>query len=420
MSDILTYPIEGVSQLVIETLARDATVRGVPGATAIQIAFVAPARPSGPEFVPEGRAVRFAHAAAERVLVPVDLPVVVREALGDVRMHGLGGLVSLEAVHGDLRLEALDGQVLLAQADADIRAERVAELRILGRCHGDLRFVGGGLLLAEAVDGDLRLSNAAGAQLGRLHGDLWAEKLTGAIDIRQSDGDARLNDIDGPVTVKALSGDLRVLGLAAGLDASQIHGDAFLSGPYAAGSEYSIAADGDIHVNVPADADVRLSVLANGRIRSDVSLTPANDGTPAYSATLGQGASRITVAGRGDLRINHEGGSGKAGRWEKRGRRGADPLVELAGLGDRIRQQVAASLASAGINMETGETNWGWERGRGGRASRGPMPPTPPERPKPPAPHRASSEEQLAILKMVEEGRITPEEADTLLKALGG
>ncbi len=418
MSDTLTYPVEGINQLVIETLTSDAVVRGVPGATTIQITFVSPTS-SGPEFVPEGQSARFTGAAAARVLAPDDLAVIVQEALGDLRVQGLTGHVSMEAVRGDLRLEALAGQVVLAQADADIRAERVADLRILGRCRGDLRFLDCGQLSAEAVDGDLRLSNVTGATLGRIQGDLWAEKLSGALDVTQSLGDARLNNIGGSVAIKTLSGDLRSQGLAGGLSVRQVKGDASLSGPFAPGSEYVVAADGDIYLNLAADADVRLSMQANGRIRSDVALTPAGDGAPTFSATLGQGASRIDATSHGDLRISREGGE-KAGRWEKRSRRGDDSFAELSNLGDRIRQQVAASLASAGINMETGETNWGGKRGRGVHGPfTPPPPPAPPDRPKTPAPPRASAEEQLAILKMVEEGRITPEEADKLLKALG-
>lgn len=416
MSDILTHPAEGIGQLIIETLARDAILRAAPGATTIQITFTAPDRESGPALIPEGRALRFAHAAAVRVLAPEALAIVVREALGDLRVKGLAGHVSLEAVHGDLRLEALAGQVSLAQADGDIRAEGVADLRIVGRCHGDLRFIDGGLLTAEAVNGDLRITNVEGAQLGSLHGDLWAEKLSGALTIQRSDGDGRLSDIAGPTTVQTLSGDLRGQGLTGGLTAEKVRGDLVLSGPFPPGSVYSLAADGDIHLSLPTDADVRLVAQARGRIRSDVTLTPAADGSPSFSATLGQGACQMTVQSRGDLRINHQGEHGKASRGERRARRGGDPFGDLSNLGDRIRQQVAASLASAGINIETGEMEWGWPRGRSGRGPTPPPPPPPAQRPKPPA---ASTEEQLAILKMVEEGRITPEEADTLLKALG-
>ncbi len=419
MSDILTHPADGIDQLVIDTLARDALLRAAPGATTIQITFEAPDRESGPTFLPEGSVLRFAHAAAVRVIIPETLAITVHEALGDLRVQGLASAVSLEAVRGDLRLEALAGQVAVTEADGDLRAEGVTALRIADRCHGDLRFMDGGELLAQAVDGDLRITNVASAQLDSLHGDLWAERLSAGLTIRRAEGDARLSDIAGPVTVQALSGDLRGQALTGGLTVEKVRGDLALSGPFPAGGAYSLTAEGDIHLNLPADADVRLVAEARGRIRSDVTLTPAADGSPSFSATLGQGACRITMQGRGDLSISHHGERSKESRWERRSRRSSDPFADLSNLGDRIRQQVAASLASAGINLETGELDRVGSRGRSGRGPTPPIPPIPPERPKPPAPPAVSTAEQLAILKMVEEGRITPEEADTLLKALG-
>ncbi len=417
MNANLTYPAEGISRLIIELLARDAVVRGVPDATAIQITCTVAERGEEPRFVSEAQAVRFSGGAAVRVLIPAHMALTIREASGDLRLQGLAGPVDLEAVRGDARLEELAGQVLLNQADADLRVERVAELRIAAGCQGDVRFVDGGLFSAATVAGDLRVVNAGRVEVGILHGDLWAEKVAGAVTVERAAGDARLSDIHGPVTLQAVAGDLRAQGLNAGLTAGRINGDVLLGGPFTAGSEYALVADGDIHLDLPADADALLAVRAGGRIRSDLSLTPAADGTPTFSATLGQGACRILLTGRGDVRITQEGAPKKAKTSYR-----DEPFTELGNLGERIRQQVAASLAAAGINIETGERSWswGWNYGRRGRSPippEPPRPPSPPERPK--APPRATTEEQLAILKMVEEGRITPEEADRLLRALG-
>jgi hypothetical protein len=204
------------------------------------------------------------------------------------------------------------------------------------------------------------------------------------------------------------------------LNAPRINGDATLSGPFAPGDGYHLTADGDVHVRLPADADVRLIVNAAGRIRSDIGLTPTADGTPTYSALVGQGASKIAITCRGDLRITKVGAEESRAKWRERGKPEGDPFADLSGLGDRIRQQVSASLAAAGINVETGEINLGRaERFRGWRGFRtAPPPPSPSQPPKPPKP-AATTEEQLAILKMVEAGRITPEEAEKLLRALG-
>jgi len=99
--------------------------------------------------------------------------------------------------------------------------------------------------------------------------------------------------------------------------------------------------------------------------------------------------------------------------------------VQISGSGSvkytgqpQISQRISGSgsvVHMAAGGMETGES----KAGRGGRGSRGPRPPVSPERPEPPSPPSASADEQMAILKMVEDGKLTPEEADTLLKALG-
>lgn len=416
MNTDLTYPTDGINHLIIEVLARDAIVRGMPDVVVIQIACTTPGDSGEPRFIREGQAVRFIGGAATRVSLPKDMALTIREAAGDLRLQGLSGRVDLEVVRGDARLEELAGQTLLNQADADLRAERVAELRIAAGCQGDVRFIDGGLLSAAAVAGDLRVINAGRVEVGVLHGDLWAEKVADAVTVERAAGDARLSDIHGPVTLQAVAGDLRAQGLNAGLTAGRINGDVLLGGPFTAGSEYTVVADGDMQLNLPADTDALLAVRAGGRMRSDLSLTPATDGTPTFSATVGRGACRILLTARGDMRIAQEGAQGKA-----KASRGEEPFVELGNLGERIRQQVAASLAAAGINIEMGERSWGWSYGRRGRSPvpppEPPRPPSPPERPK--APPRATTEEQLTVLKMVEEGRITPEEADRLLRALG-
>ncbi len=416
MSDHISYPAEGISHLVIGTMAPDATVRGTPGATAIQITYAAADGQAEPQFIPEGRTTRFTGSVV-RLVAPDTLAVTIKEALGDLRVQGLAGDLSLEAVHGDLRLEALAGKTLLLRADADVRAEGVGELHLLGTCDGDLRF-SGGRLAVDAVTGDVRLNGTGDIRLGRVHGDLSAEKVGGTLQIGSADGDARLSEVTGMATLAALAGDLRAAGLAGGLSAAQVRGDGVLYGPFAHAQSYTVSAHGDLHVHLPDDADVRLSVRATGRVRSDVPLTPANDGTPAFSATVGQGASQITLNGRGDLRITRAGTADAIPHSERAAHNPGPthPAADLSGLGERIRQQVTASLASAGINVDTGEVNWSRRGFRAARPSAPPTPPPPAERSKKAA--TATADEQLAILKMVEAGKITPEEAESLLRAL--
>lgn len=415
MSETLTYPAAGVVQLIIESLAPDALLRGRPDAAHIEI-ICQRQGPHAPDFVRDGDVVRFTAGAVERAVVPETLHIAARTAQGDLRVQRLDSEVHLEEVRGDLRLERLAGQVLVQRAAGDIRADDVAELHVMGSCSGDLRFCGGHLV-AETVGGDLRVSEGAAARLNSVHGNLWLEALSGSVEIGQAFSDARLAAVGGAVHIGRLHGNLRATDIAGGLDAPELDGGAVLEGPFGAGASYTLSTNGNIQLMLPANADVRLTVRASGRIRSDVPLTPMADGTPTFSATTGEGASQIHLIGRGDIRITQDGASGKG--WQGHGAAEGDPLADLHNLGDRIRQQVSASLAAAGINIESGEVNWGL-RPRGPRGTRPtpPAPPPPPARPKAAGPARAPAQEQLTILQMVQEGKISAEEAELLLRAL--
>jgi DUF4097 and DUF4098 domain-containing protein YvlB len=418
VSEHATIPTQGATQVMIDELARDAQIWGAADATDIQVAY----QPAGSEraalFSVEGDAIRVPRALVQRITLPAALAVTVKRAAGDLHIRGLAGAVNVEAVHGDLRLGGLGGTARIARVDGDLRADDVADLRLLGNCAGDLRFEASGNLEAEMVAGDVRISDAGAIRLNRVHGDLWAERLGGALQVERISGDARLNEIGGLVSLRSLHGDLRALSLSGGLAASQVQGDAVLQGAVTPGANYALNADGDISVLLPAEADARLTVRAHGRIRSDVQLTPAADGAPAFSAVVGQGSGRISLTSAGDIRITLAGVNPAQAAADVRG---PTTPEDLRTLGDRIRQQVTASLAAAGITVEGG--GWGGRHPRSGRPGRPtppmpPIPPTPPAPPKPPAP--PAPEEELRILKMVENGTISAAQAEVLLKALGG
>lgn len=410
MSEQMTLPAAGVTHLVIETINRHAQVRGSAG-DAIHVRYWSDNGEEAPRLTVEGHTAYLTCDDLVRVLLPPGMAVTVKHAADDLEVTDLAAEVNLEVVGGDLGLEHLRGIVRVAQVDGDVRADAVADLRVLGRCAGDLRFENGGSLNAEQVSGDVRVAGADMVRLNRVRGDIWAEKVQGELHIGRADGDTRLSDVSGPSTVQNLSGDLRCSGMVGGLAAAHVAGDVSLSGPFRAERVYVLAADGDILLHLPADADVRLSVRAAGRIRSEPRLIPAANGSPVFTAVIGTGAARINLEGGSDVRIKHAGN--QAARLEEPGSwSGPESVGDLK---ERIRQQVSASLAAAGINIETGEGRWG----RSPRPPQPPRPASPPPPARPTSPAAPSSEEQLAVLKMLEAGHITAEQAEALLKALG-
>ncbi len=416
MSEFVVFPASGINHVIVEEAARDARIWGVDDAAEIQVTYRLPDAGTVPALAAEGDRLSLNGVLVQRVTLPAAIAVTVRRAAGDLHVRGLVGEVNIEAVRGDLRLGNLKGATRVSHVEGDLRADDVADLRLPGDCAGDLRFEAGGRLEAEAVAGDVRIAEAGTVRLGRVHGDLWAERLNGGLEAARISGDARLDGVAGPVTLRVLHGDLRASDVAGGLLAPQVHGDALVQGVLAGNLEYLLHADGDITLALQPNSDARLTVRAHGRIRSDLQLTPAADGSPTFTAVTGQGTCRVNLISAGDVRISQAGADAARAAADTRGP--ASP-EDLRNLGERIRQQVMASLAAAGIHIEEGT-------GRGPRGAR-PARPAPP--PPPPPPPRASaaagrpgplSEEELRILKMVENGTITAAQAELLLKALEG
>lgn len=412
MSEFVTFPATGINHVIVDEAARDARIWGVDDAAEIQVTYRLPDGATVPAFAPEGDRLVLNGVLVQRVTLPAPTAVTVRRAAGDLHVRGLGGEVNIEAVHGDLRLGNLKGTARVARSDGDLRADDVADLRLPGDCAGDLRFEAGGRLEAEAVAGDVRIAEAATVRLGRVHGDLWAERLSGTLEVTRISGDARLDGVAGMVTLRVLHGDLRADDLAGGLLAAQVHGDALVQGVLAGNLEYSLQADGDITLVMQPNSDARLTVRAHGRIRSDLQLTPAADGSPTFTAVVGQGACRVNLSSGGDVRISQPGADAARAAADVHGPTSPE---DLRNLGERIRRQVMASLAAAGIHIEEG-----LGRGpRGARPGRSAAPPPPPPRASPPVGRPGPlSAEELRILQMVENGTLTAAQAEMLLKAL--
>jgi len=197
-------------------------------------------------------------------------------------------------------------------------------------------------------------------------------------------------------------------------------------------------------VTITGSGSVRAEALRSDDLRLEIS----GSGDMAFPQ-LTAGAVSLGISGGGKMKVSGEAesiavrisGSGNVQTGELAtqtaevrisgsGNVSVNPAqtldVQISGSGTvkytgqpQISQRISGSgsiVHMAAGGMEAGES----KSSRSGRGPRGPRPPVTLEQPKPtPPPPGASAAEQMAILKMVEAGRITPEEADSLLKALG-
>jgi len=309
-------------------------------------------------------------------------------------------ILTIRAVQGNLRIEGVEGQINV------------------GTVHGkfDLRAVGP--TKVEQAFGNLHVRRAAD--------DVHAEIAR---------GNARVRGVEGTLSLGQVHGNLTVEGAQGGLTAGQVRGNVRLGPPFSPGATYRLSADGNLTLRLPSDASIRLDLDARGGVRSHIPDLVLEEDGDRVQTVLGSGDAILEahVDGRVSLRsLDPEYGPAQ----------GFDFIPDLEGLGAQIEASVAGAMAEmevrlgeslgridgeqvrrriersaeqfrqsaereaerARLRAERAERRW--QRASGRR----PRPKRPP----------ATDEERMRVLRLVEEGKITPEQAADLLAALEG
>ena len=363
-----------------------------------------------------------------KMMVPSGAALAIETVHGDCILKNIDGDISLTHVVGDTVLTGLN-HVKVAAIDSDLSAKNID-----------------GLLSISTVNGDAALRNVGGVILQTINGDLSAGYINGNIQVNQASGDISLNTINGDVTIAHGNRDLNLRNLGGVNTVSQIDGDIRLIGGLGSG-EHTFRANGDILVRWPVDEPINLVAQAP-KINNRLPMDNFSQQGDTLTGNIGDGKTHVTLGANGRIYLK-EAKLVKA-KWENLDSNEFhfDFNLDLAGLSEHINSEImqqvsrltndleinfgpdfaenlsqsishkaerAAAKAEKALNKLEREMERINRRHGGHRA---PKPPTPPPPPK--AKPQASREEQIQILKMVENGTITPDEAATLLKALEG
>lgn len=331
-----------------------------------------------------------------------------------------------------------------------------------------------GELQIQDVDGNLELKNVGATRLVKANGEVFAKHV---------DGDLSIERVEGNVTVRDVQGTFKVTGTIQGnlsLDdiedsaSARVEGNLTLRFDPLPGEKYEFEADGNIICRLPEDASVELEVSRASQLQIKISGQQTSRSVVSnYQLTLGEGDASLKLSAEGNISI-----LGRAPDWEMSEDFDADFGHEFSGMADQIGEQVTrqmemlesqldaqmenltASMGALGIPPESAERmaqkareasarvtaraqeqmqraqerirrkmevaqrraeqkaraaerrsqarekrTWGFE-----------WPASKPEA----AGEAVSEDERLLILKMLEEKKITAEEAEQLLSALEG
>ncbi|HSG43827.1 MAG TPA: hypothetical protein VLA72_11785 [Anaerolineales bacterium] len=347
---------------------------------------------------------------------------------GDLSVVGWEGDLLIKGDDEEIRVEEKDDEILLScDRDLSLRVPIGASLQFK-KINGDtaIRGVQGGIQLTE-IDGDLSIRNAGSVSVDIVHSDFSLRGSTGDLLVKNAEGDISIRDVDGNVNLETVADDLVLRGVQGNVNAN-IGGDVIVYLKPKSDGNYSINAGDDILLVLPTNPNASLSMQGD-KIVVDLPSVVDDDGEPKRSLVVGDGSAKISLKAGGDVRVSSKANAGET----------ADEFGNFAGLnfdwsgfGEQISRQVERATAQveraalraeeAGRRAERhaerrarkwrGKVNvgrWAWKMGPTGVIT----PPSPPSEP-------VAEEERIAILKMLQDKKITAAQADELLKALEG
>lgn len=351
----------------------------------------------------------------------------VRSVGSDLRIVGRSG-VGLEAQapsRGDLTVtRETDAVVISSRVGCLIflPADAVVEVGAVG---GDARLSGmSGAAGLDTVGGDLNLRGMGAVRIGRVAGDLRVVQARGPLSADWIGGDAHIESLQADVEIGVVEGSLS-LRHQRGAVRANAHGDVHAELALPAGSRSRVQASGDLICRLPPDASVSIEYRSGG----DARVTLPSQARPAKSAgtaTLGACEANLELESAGDLRLELMGGgtSGLNEEWRQDLEARIEAEVEAAltdiersqrlpgVMRDDIAERIRSSMARARRRAHRLGRATDGGRLHEVRVSVG--------EPAGGAADETSDEERLAILRMVESGTLSVEQAELLFRALDG
>jgi DUF4097 and DUF4098 domain-containing protein YvlB len=397
-----------------------------------------------------------------QITVPSSLPVIARSVKGNLRVSGVDRF-SAEDVHGNLRVDQAD-EAKLGRVHANLKTEDVAALVVSDTISGNGTLRTSGTVELQELRGNLIAMDLERLQATRISGNLVVKELDGPLVVERVGGNATMKGVSGTVALERVGGNLTGQDLTAGAKVTSIGGNLMLNGEIGSGCTYQFKAGGNGLVRLSPETSAHLTLSASGMIRSSLTLVDSEQKGRMLTGTLGDGGAEIVVEAGGNILLGGAGPTVGAGLSEEISRQIEASLraLDLQAVGEQISAEMERAMSQLRSKLEN--VDWdrvgqrtqrsmeramermqrdidratekaarrqeklermaeraAWEKERlqetgrraGYRSAAGAPFGRHDDEPSP-----NLDQERLAILRMVENGQIDPEEAEKLLDAL--
>jgi hypothetical protein len=282
-----------------------------------------------------------------------------------------------------------------------------------------------GPIQIQTANGDLSIRDVQDVSIDTVNGDFSLSGARGNLNIRSLNADASVRDVEGAVDLPAVADDLALRNVGGNINVNAGEDVVLYLNPKA-GQAVNITAGDDIMLVLPPQANATLD-LSGDEIEVQLPDVEEDEDATQRVITLGDGSAKIHLKAGSDVRVSSAAGergeefgnfAGMMFDWSDFGEALGERIsrrVQQAQQRAERQAQAAARRAEQKLrggrvrgNIKVGRWNWDIQPGSFPGA-----PATPPAEP-------VSEEERMAILKMLQEKKITAEEADKLLAALEG
>ncbi|MGE5642554.1 MAG: SHOCT-like domain-containing protein [Byssovorax cruenta] len=357
-------------------------------------------------------------------------PRIIADSIGgDVSVVGWdGNEILIKADDDELNLQQNGDEIRFScEDDMSIRVPKDSNLSFI-RIHGDaaVRGVSGNIEIKE-INGDLSMRDVGSVSIDSIQADFSLRGARGNLYLRNASGDVSIRDVDGNVNIESISDDLALRGARGNIKVNVGEDVVVYLEPREDGN-YVVTAGDDILMVLPPHANATVTMQGD---EVDVQWpgVPEEPDATSRVVTLGTGSAKIVLTAGGDVRLTNQANAAESA--EEFGNF-AGLNFDWSGFGERISRQVEQVTQRAAKRAEEAARRAERHAERharrwGGRVNFGPGPswsdfgpkgmPTPPGGSKS---EPVADEERMAILKMLQEKKITAEQAEQLLRALEG
>ena len=231
-------------------------------------------------------------------------PKITLEVSGSLTLKGWEDLEVLARcpTPEDLTLEQRGDEVAITcQGDCTVRVPFGAILQVNNvSSHASLKSLEGDLAIKQ-VSGHLTLRSIGTVTIDRVSGHLAAKNITGDLKVTTVEGNAAVRDVQGDfIVADAIQGNLTLSDVDG--DARAIaHGNAALSLDPAPGNSYTFEAGGNLLCRIPADASVQVEIPRASSVLVKIpGIEMSSPSRAPYSQTLGEGDATLTLSTGGE------------------------------------------------------------------------------------------------------------------------